>query len=44
LLKTPGLEAVIIGTPPQWHALQFIAALDRGLDVYCEKPLAYDVR
>ncbi len=44
LLKTRDLEAVIIGTPPQWHALQFIAALDRGLDVYCEKPLAYDVR
>ena len=44
LLATPGLEAVIIATPPQWHALQFIAALERGLDVYCEKPLAYDVR
>lgn len=44
LLKAPGLEAVIIATPPHWHALQFIAALERGLDVYCEKPLAYDVR
>jgi predicted dehydrogenase len=44
LLKVPGLDAVIIATPPQWHALPFIAALERGLDVYCEKPLAYDVR
>jgi predicted dehydrogenase len=44
LLAMPGLEAVIIATPPQWHALQFIAAVQRGLDVYCEKPLAYDVR
>ncbi len=44
LLKTPGLEVVIIATPPHWHALQFIAALDKGLDIYCEKPLAYDVR
>jgi predicted dehydrogenase len=44
LLAMPGIEAVIIASPPQWHALQFIAALDRGLHVYCEKPLAYDVR
>ena len=44
LLKTPELEAVIIATPPHWHALQLIAALDRGLDVYCEKPLSYDIR
>jgi predicted dehydrogenase len=44
LLEVPGLRAVIIATPPQWHALQFIDACARGLDVYCEKPLAYDVR
>ncbi len=44
LLDLKGLDAVIIATPPHWHALQFIAALQRGLDVYCEKPLAYDIR
>ncbi len=44
LLKTPGLEVVIIATPPHWHALQLIAALGHNLDVYCEKPLAYDIR
>jgi predicted dehydrogenase len=44
LLEEPSLNAVIIATPPQWHALPFIAALDKGLDVYCEKPLAYDIR
>jgi predicted dehydrogenase len=44
LLKEQGLQAVIIATPPHWHALQFIAALERGLDIYCEKPLAYDIR
>jgi predicted dehydrogenase len=44
LLRVPELEAVIIATPPHWHALQFIAALERGLDIYCEKPLAYDIR
>lgn len=44
LLDVKGLDAVIIGTPPHWHALQFIAALEKGLDVYCEKPLSYDIR
>lgn len=43
LLETKGLQAVMIGTPPHWHALQFIAACEKGLDIYCEKPLAYDV-
>lgn len=43
LLGMKGLEAVFIGTVPHWHALQFIAACEKGLDVYCEKPLAYDV-
>lgn len=44
LLGAPGLEAVIIGTPPHWHALPFLAALNKGLHIYCEKPLAYDIR
>ena len=43
LLEVKDLDAVIIGTPPHWHALQFIAACEKGLDIYCEKPLAYDV-
>lgn len=43
LLNVAGLEAVMIGTPPHWHALQFIAACEKGLPIYCEKPLAYDV-
>jgi predicted dehydrogenase len=44
MLDAPGLEAVVIATPPHWHALPFIEACRRGLDIYCEKPLAYDVR
>ena len=44
LLDMEPLDAVIIGTPPHWHALQLIAAVRRGLDVYCEKPVAYDIR
>lgn len=44
LLNIKGLEAVFIGTPPHWHALQFIAACEKGLDIYCEKPLSYDIQ
>lgn len=44
LLALPGLDAVIIATPPQWHALPFLAAVQKNLDIYCEKPLAYDIR
>lgn len=44
LLDHKGLEVVFIGTPPHWHALQFIAACRKGLSIYCEKPLAYDVK
>ncbi len=44
LLATPGLNAVIIATPPHWHALPFLAAVENNLDIYCEKPLAYDIR
>lgn len=43
LIDQKELEAVFIGTPPHWHALNFIAACEKGLDIYCEKPLAYDV-
>jgi predicted dehydrogenase len=44
MINSHGLEAVIIATPPHWHALQLIACVQRGLDVYCEKPLFYDIR
>lgn len=44
LLDDDSLDAVIIASPPHWHALQLLAAIERGKDVYCEKPLAYDIR
>jgi predicted dehydrogenase len=37
------LDAVVIGTPDATHADLAIAALDRGLHVFCEKPLCYAV-
>lgn len=42
LLEMNDLEAVFIATPPQWHALQFIDACEKGLDIFIEKPLSYD--
>ncbi|NQX00785.1 Gfo/Idh/MocA family oxidoreductase [bacterium] len=44
MLDQAGLDAVIIATPTQWHALQLLAAIGKGLDVYCEKPVSYDIR
>jgi predicted dehydrogenase len=44
LIAQPGLDAIIIGTMPHWHALPFLAATKKGLPIYCEKPLSYDIR
>ena len=39
MLKQKNLDAVIIGTPPHWHALQAIAACEAGKDIYLQKPM-----
>lgn len=43
LLKQP-LDGVVIATPSAAHAEQSIAALRRGLPVFCQKPLGRDAR
>jgi predicted dehydrogenase len=40
MLKDPGLEAVIISTPPDTHVPMAIAALRAGKHVLIEKPMA----
>ena len=40
LLAHPGLDAVSIVAPPHLHAEMAAAALDHGLHLLCEKPLA----
>src|SRR5690606_11795381 len=39
-----GLDGVVIATPNALHVPQSLAALDRGLAVFCQKPLALDAR
>jgi predicted dehydrogenase len=34
---------VLIGSPDHWHALQAIAAIEAGADVYLQKPISVDV-
>jgi predicted dehydrogenase len=41
-LLAEGLDGVVIATPSALHAEQACAALDRGLAVFCQKPLALD--
>lgn len=40
LLKVPGLDAVSVCSPNAFHAEQSIAALEAGINVLCEKPMA----
>lgn len=43
LLEHPGLDAVIIATPDHQHGAMCVDALNGGLHVYCEKPLAHTI-
>lgn len=43
LLKQTEPELVFIATPDHWHALNAIAAIEAGADLYLQKPISVDV-
>jgi predicted dehydrogenase len=43
MLKEKDLDLVLIATPDHWHALQAIAAMEAGADLYLQKPISVDV-
>ena len=43
MIAEKDVDVMMVSTPDHWHSLCAIAAMQAGMDVYCEKPTGVDV-
>lgn len=43
MLEDKEIDAIIVGTPDHWHALNFVHACEAGKDIYQEKPISHNI-
>ncbi|HXH62091.1 MAG TPA: Gfo/Idh/MocA family oxidoreductase [Fimbriimonadaceae bacterium] len=43
MIERKDIDAIIVGSPDHWHALNFIHCCEAGKDVYQEKPISHNI-